>query len=245
MAYTISSFITTFTEHILDLDKRVLIAMNKNNKRLISYKILIIVVIVAFLLPSLINPVIVKFEKFPGSKMMDYEYTTALWLRYHTRETDLIISDYWTMMLLNPISNHIWITDKKMFASDLDPEYIPILNRLRNEVFKASSSREAYEALLNLSKIIIAEIDWVEQYYINCMNISIDRLGFLIVITPRTVTWIEYNISDVITPSFSYVNQKYLLIFNDTNYFDLVFFIPQKVYVFKLLNSSKSALTYL
>ena len=129
------------------------------------------ILLITLVIP-LANPLVSKFNLFPPSRMTEYEYKTAVWLRENTRETDLIVSDYWTMMLLNPISNKIWLTDRQFMASSLGPESQNLLNQFKNRVFGANNSLEANQVLQNITDQISDEIDWTEKYYMDYIGLT-------------------------------------------------------------------------
>jgi len=189
---------------------------------------------ISILLFNLFTPIYTKFSRFPGSHLSYYEYEVAVWLRENTKETEVIISDYWTMMLLNPISNKIWLTDRQFMAESLDPEYKHLLENLRKYIFHASDSSEAYEKILALAEEMKNGIDWTEKYYCKHTNVDTNSISFIIVISPRTITWLKTGEIDVEVPQYPRIDTYYLKVFNDTRYFELLTYIPEKIYVFKV-----------
>jgi len=155
-------------------------------------------------------------------------------LRGNTLETEVIISDYWTMMLLNPMSNKIWLTDGQYLASSIRPEYQKLLVELGDRIFKASNSSEAYSNLQTMAKDMQDGIDWAEEYYIDSVAISPRNITFLIVLSSRTVEWLESGSLDVMEPQYAPVNSSWLEVFNDTTYFIQLTEVSQQIYVFRL-----------
>ena len=188
--------------------------------------------------PNLLNPIYTKFSRFPGSRLTSYEYDIAVWLRENTKETEVILSDYWTMMLLNPLSNKIWLTDRQFKAEALDPEYKYLLEELKDEVFKAPNSSEAYEKIQFMAKKLRDRIDWVEKYYCNYVGINTENITFLIVLSSRTVRWLETGDMDVMEPQYSGVYPRYLAVFNNTKYFEPLIQISDQIYVFRVVNNN-------
>lgn len=187
--------------------------------------------------PNLLNPIYIKFSRFPGSRLTSYEYDIAIWLRENTKETEVIVSDYWTMMLLNPLSNKIWLTDRQFIADVLDPEYKYLLEELKDEVFKAPGSSEAYKKIQFMAKKLRDGIDWTERYYCDYVGIHTENITFLIVLSSRTVTWLETGDMDVMEPQCSGVDPRYLAVFNNTRYFEQLIQISNQIYVFKVVNN--------
>jgi len=187
--------------------------------------------------PNLLNPIYTKFSRFPGSRLTSYEYDVAIWLRENTKETEVIVSDYWTMMLLNPLSNKIWLTDRQFMANALDLEYKYLLEELKDEVFKASNSSEAYKKIQFMIKKMRNGIDWTERYYCDYVGINTENIIFLIVLSSRTVKWLETEDMDVMEPQYSGVDPRYLAVFNNTRYFEKLIQISDQIYVFKVVNN--------
>lgn len=206
----------------------------KKKIRLFS-SIAIITLIFIVLIPGLVSPIHNKLTSFPPSRLANYEYETAVWLRENTEETDIILSDYWTMMLLTPLSNKIWFTDRFFTSDSLDIIYKEILSELKMNVFLSSNSETAYHSLLNLSLTIQKNIDWTEKYYLTTKNIKQEDLTFLMILSSRTVEWLKDSNLDVDTPQYLPIDSIYFVPFNDSQKFEEVFSISQHIYVFKVV----------
>jgi len=177
-----------------------------------------------------------------GSRMTMYEYEAGVWLRENTEETDVIISDYWTMMLLNQVSNKIWITEKSFVAWVLPQTNKNLLFYIKNAIFKANDSDCAYRAIRNLPNMLESNIHWTERYYLDCIGIDIKDLKFLLVVSPRTIAWMERAdehkfVHDQWYLPFSSIKPQNLDIFNDSR-FELIYRIPEKIYVFRVSNET-------
>jgi hypothetical protein len=189
------------------------------------------------LAPNLVTPLYLKFSSFPPSRMTPYEYEAAVWLRDNTRETQVIISDYWSMMLLNSMSNKIWLTSRQYMASSLSPEYQTLLAELGNNVFKANSSMEAWSNIQAMAGQMRAGIDWTEKYYMDYIGINPENITFLIVLSARTVKWLTSGSMDIMDPQFGAVNYSYLQVFSDSHYFIQLANFSQQLYVFQVVES--------
>ncbi|MCJ7504916.1 hypothetical protein MUP05_00375 [Candidatus Bathyarchaeota archaeon] len=183
--------------------------------------------------PNLQQPLVKKLSEFPPSKVASYEYDAALWLRQNTNETATIVSDYWTMMLLNPLSNKVWITNRMFISDDLDQWHKQLLSDLKTGVFDAAKSSQAYQGLESLIGGIEGNLDWTEQYYLSRSGIQSTDLTFLIVLSSRTIQWLYQSSLDVDAPQYGGVDSKHLSIFDDSNYFLKVYEVPGQLYVFK------------
>lgn len=192
---------------------------------------LCVFLIIIVLMPSLMQPLFNRFSITPCSCLADYEYDAAVWLRENTKETEVILSDYWTMMLLNPISNKIWLTSRQMYATVSTRTQMRLLY-IKNDVFNASDSKAAYGNILIYSKHF--DLDWTEKCYADYAGIDPEKLTFLVIVSSRTVKWLEQNVPDVKYPQYSSVPLKYLKMFNDAQYFQLIYTVDERIYIYKV-----------
>jgi hypothetical protein len=77
-------------------------------------------------------------------------------------------------------------------------------------------------------------IDWTEKYYTNHVGINPENITFLIVLSSRTVKWLEGEDMDVMEPQYAPVNSSYLEVFDDTKYFGQIADFSQEIYVFRM-----------
>jgi len=197
---------------------------------------LALALMLSIIIPTLVFPVYTRFSFTYSNQqyytcIADYEYQAALWLKENTPENTKIISDYRTMVLIIPLSNKIWLTDRQMNVLSLPDEDRQLVSYIKNNIFLAPDSKHAYEAIWNLSN----RIPWQENPFLECTGLSESNITFVVIISARTVKWIEQQgIIDVAFPQYVNVNPKYLEIFLDTNYFELLLNIDDKIYVFKV-----------
>jgi len=181
---------------------------------------------------SFIKP---NYEYF--TEMKRYEWDVGFWLRENTRETERIISDYRTMLNLNPLAQKIWLTPIGMYGQSLDWNAVynsngtNLLKYIKDEIFQAPSSEHAYKAIIALKRVI----PWHESYYLDYCGINETDFEFLVVITPRTWQWImQEGYEDVHTINYKNVPIDYLKIFKDSRYFEEIYSYNNEVYVFKV-----------
>jgi hypothetical protein len=107
------------------------------------------------------------------------------------------------------MSNRIWITEKWMIVSDLE-----VYRYIKEQIFLEPFSEKAYNNSLKILKFIpFGEMDFIAKTDINNFTI-------LIVITPRTINWIN-------NPNDSWYNiysQKNSTIFNFTQFMNETYF---------------------
>jgi hypothetical protein len=119
-----------------------------------------------------------------------------------------------------------------MDAKSLDNKSQELLNIIKNEVFKANSSEEAFHKILTLPKLMHVQ----DKRYIEYAGIRQDDLTFIIVLSSRTVKWInQQDINDVTEAQYMNVPLEYLKIFTDPKYFKLIYKDENGLlYIFKL-----------
>ena len=200
--------------------------------------VIYVAIILIVIMPSLTYPVYVKYYYVPrirmglktNSVMADYEYEAALWLRDHTPQTSRIMSDYKTMLFLTPLSNKIWLTSKQMHGS-IATTYHQTLWLIKYKVFRAADAETAYRTIQALTSVV----PWEERYYLEYSGINPENLTFIVILSSRTVRWIEQeNLDDVHSPEYSNVSSEYLEVFNDTRYFKLIYSVDEKLFVFEV-----------
>ena len=98
------------------------------------------VLIIILLLPSLIAPVYQRYYQstLGQSIVSDYEYSASTWLRTHTPENAILISDFETMQLLGPLSNKMLPVQRYMVAEGLGKEDTQTLWYIKNLVTSSS-----------------------------------------------------------------------------------------------------------
>jgi len=184
-------------------------------------------------IPTLDDPLYLACSRWNSPEYIaEYEYEAAEWIKNNLPENAVIVSDYRTMLLLNSLGNKIWITGKAMSAQSLGSEKSQqAIKTIKFEVFRANSSREAYLEIASLSSMFHIQ----EIYYLNYKGLKIDDLTFFVVLSSRTVAWIEQQeINDIETAQYSEVPLKYYTLFNDSTYFEPIYQFNNVFYIFKV-----------
>lgn len=217
------------------------------HKKYTLIHMIVLFILVIIVMSSIPDPLYTKFSRCEtlsktGSNMTRYEYEAAVWLRENTNETEVIISDYWTMMLLNQISNKIWTIGPCMEAQYLPEENKDFLFYLKHNLFNAQDGKQAYQAIRYLPLMLDVNMHWTEKYYMDRRRLYISDLTFLIVLSPRTVAWMEKSDQDELVhdqrfPIFSSINLENLDIF-DNDRFKLIYEIPSKLYIFRVIGKA-------
>ncbi|MEM3550225.1 MAG: hypothetical protein QXV01_03950 [Candidatus Bathyarchaeia archaeon] len=226
-AYIISIIVY---ESLTCISSKLLVVKNRSKK---IVGIVILVIFLGLLLQGLISPVFYRFSSRkwiipPQQKyqtlITDAEYDAALFIRASTPKNAVIISDSFTMWVLAPLSNRIWIVERSMNWKEMG---IQTLTSIKNDVFSAPDSRTAYENLHKLSeKIPYSEVDYMQRT-------GKSNLSYIIIISVRTSQWVnredylgfQYTLDEEIDP-------RLLNVFLDPRYFTLLYKIDGKIYVF-------------
>ena len=221
-----------------------------------KFRTLMINVIMLLLLVSISGHIIDRFSRKPNhvnahSIWSKYEYKAAEWIKSNTGIEARIISDYNTMLAMNTLANKIWLIGNDFKSCNLPQEYREILNEIKNKVFLSFNAQVAYKYLQYLRESNKTE-SLYDQYYLLRIGRSIqhEKIEFYIVISYRTINWLENKVVssgdvtwralpyDAYYPPIGHVPEKYIEPFINSNNFDLVFQIDDKIYIFKMKNKS-------
>ena len=228
--------------------------LNKNRKKLainirfkskilrISTHGLIAVFLLILLSPLLFLPFYSRYSFFPegsesNSYFANYDYKVATWIRQNTPKNTIILSDYFSMKLYQGLSSRPLLFSG-LNSGEESAEAQAILWFIKQDIFLAHTSEDAYNSILSFIKKLNMNswIPWPEKNALEYLGISLTNPDILIVINPRTCVWLKQeSISDVRPPYYD-VDPTYLQVFNDSNYFRLVYKFENKVYIFKPTN---------
>lgn len=238
IAFTIYFFIKFPTENI-----------KKGNPNKYFHTLLVLLLII-ITLPPTVTPLVERFstilnQEYYGTTT-SYEYYAIKWLKENTGENDRIISDYQTMLIMNPLTNKVWVGDKPMIPEELSKEGYDRMWFIKRDIFLADNSKKAFYSIHNMET---EPIHYPEKEYVLYKELGNPR--YIVVITPKTSEWIESkDIHPLVFPTLGYINQKHLNLFNNTHYFTRLHNINNLVYIFginpepgvpfKLFNNSKS-----
>jgi hypothetical protein len=119
-----------------------------------------------------------------------YEYEAAFWLREHLPKNVVLISDYFTIWTLAPLSNKIWPIEEYMLFQEV-PDHLKInVYIIKDKILKANNAQSAYENI----KSLIEKLPIQEKIYIKMLGFR--NISAAIVITPRTVLWLRSDAYD-------------------------------------------------
>jgi len=145
------------------------------------------------------------------------EIVIAEFIRRNTPPDSVIISDYFTMYTLTPLSNRIWAIEKFMGPESLGFE--ERLGRIKHEVLLARNSSSAYGSAMQLSlSLSFDELDYIER-----TQADIELPNIIIVITPRTNSWVHQEDLGFSLALSTPVDPYVLRIFNEQRYFRMIF----------------------
>jgi len=105
------------------------------------------------------------------------------------------------------------------------------INIIKYEIFKANSSEKVYLSVQKLPALIHVQ----ERSYLSYTGIVSNDLGMIIIVSSRTVKWIEQEgIDDVMDAQYSKVDPKYIEIFENATYFELIYNVDETLYMFRV-----------
>lgn len=206
----------------------------KNKRKLTkSMSVILTALILISILPPLYQPHFKSARSWASHQVITkYEYDAAFWIKKNLPEATIVVSDYRTMLFLNSLGNKIWITGKRMYGTWLSHSSSKeALEIIKYKILKGYNSEEAYANIYRLLTLIHPE----ELQYMRYAGIDPKDITVIVVISSRTVKWIEQKgINDIMDAQYSKVNPKYIKIFNNTMYFELLYKIDNNLYIFKV-----------
>ncbi|RLF37721.1 MAG: hypothetical protein DRN03_01685 [Thermoplasmata archaeon] len=206
--------------------------------RLVFFVTTYLSLVTIVLIPTLVVDVYERFHYAPpryeyNSIMTMEEYKAAVWLRENLPVGTVIITDFMSNMLITPIANKIWVIEKVMNPQTLPDEDRILLQFIKDHVFKADSSTEAYEAL----RAVKGHILWREEPFMRRLGIANEDLVYVILLSSRTSKWIDTPGIELTEPlgqfdRYSRVRDEHLRLFMDDRYFELIYSDNEELYIF-------------
>ena len=200
---------------------------------------IIAVTLLVALAPSLVTPIYEHFStensQYPYS-IADYEYEAAYWIKRNLPETTILLSDYQTILLLSSLGNKIWLTDKGMSGTTISLQSQEALRIMKFDILRANNSREAFNNILSLPEYFYLK----ERRYVEYAGLNQKNMTFAVVLSSRTAKWIEQeSMDDMIHCTYAETPGKYLELFNNSEYFELLYKIEPYLFIYEVQASFK------
>lgn len=244
-AIRVSSQVFPFMAYVLAVAfysiHRMIVSFNEIKRSSLNKVVsaLITVIMLAAIIPPLIAPVYeISFrlsspkDPFSYNSIAEYEYEAADWIKRNLSETTILMSDYRTTLIMNSLGVKIWLFGKGMSGTTAGLKTRQALEIIKFKVFEANSSKEASQCIVNE---LPSYMDAKEIAYVEYAGMKQENITFAIVLSSRTVKWIEKEgIDDIVHAQYFEVPSKYLKLFSDTEYFELIYQIDCYLYVYKV-----------
>jgi len=220
------AIVSSYIVHLFS-QKKIKITIHYGNRIKFIPSLIILVVFLLFLSSTYLPLIFRRFSSPPPyficrkgdiqTYLTSEEWEAALWLREHLPSNSILISDYFTMFTLTPLANKIWCDEKFMDPPEQVPYLLPQLKYIK-EIFLSENSTIAYEKIIKVKPV------WIETLYLKAKNDNSDKFSYIIVISKRTLRWIELQnyYGFVLDPCFP-VTDRPLKIFDDERYFRLIY----------------------
>ncbi len=154
------------------------------------------------------------------SKLTTYEWQIAMWFKKNTGHDARIISDPFTMFVINGLADKISLVRLSMHIHEL-PEHEQYKIYLIKKLFLSENSTEAYSIIRKIANFSPPLTDLL---YMDAIGIQAKNITLYIVLTARTVSWIRSSTLELIyVPVYRNIPEKILLAFSDEKYFKLVY----------------------
>ncbi len=199
--------------------------------KLIASTIVILLLIIT--IPSLMQPSVDRYtypmDTFTGlhTPIALYEFKAANWLKSNTSDETVIISDPFTMLVLNGLANKIHIVQPAMSIRPLNEIERSKLETIK-QIFKTDNSTQILE-LLSVLNNITYERDklYLQKIY---KSTNINNYTYLLVISSRTVTWAEgKSLNPVMKPQYGKLNTEYIRRYTKVG--EIVYYDPNIVII--------------
>jgi len=201
------------------------------NRRNFYTAIIFSSLIVALLIPNLIIPVYQRhYNSSLGQYIISsYEYDAAKWLRENTPENSLIISDYVTMQLMSPLSNKMLPIPRSYRIQALnysDQQAVLYIKNMLSGYF---------DNITLCARYLIEKMDSADKRYCESVNIAWNQSNVLIILTSRTIKWLEQQgTAEIWLPPDEPVDPKFLRLFQESNSLELIYSYETKIYIFRV-----------
>jgi len=229
MAYVIAFLLLSLFDYIGRFRIRLLFIKKSKELRMDAYRLLMLSFLAVILILLLAQPLYYRFsyhcKYFPQKEMQTQitieEWEAALWMRKNLPKNAILISDYFSMWILTPLSNKVWAAEKSMDPPEQVPGLLPQLQYIKHQIFQASSSESAYRAIINIKPI------WVEEQYVNYIkgNAVEKNYTWIIVISKRTSEWVRLKdyYGFVWCWEKPEIDEKLVALFQNEHYFKIVY----------------------
>jgi hypothetical protein len=202
----------------------------------------LVCIVVLYAAFPMLYVVVRRAQDSPSRRWTDYEYETGRWIRDHTPHA-IVISDFRSMQIMTALGDKIWLPTAFTIET-LGDSGNNVLELVKFEIFLAPNSSSAYQNLFKNWRApdgIRSLIPLREQIYMRAVGIVPQDLVFLVVLSARTVEWIEYRAStgyssgvwEISYPTLQSVDRKYRTVFEDPRYFKLIFWLGDQIFVYQ------------
>jgi hypothetical protein len=157
-----------------------------------------------------------------------YEYEAALWIKKNTPRSTIIISDPVTMDLLSALSDRIPLAHIFMGrpVRPQDKEGVNIVLKL----LKSEKDIDVYNYLTKIGQIGVSGGEFYRSFE------PLKNMSFIIVITPRTVKWLESNGRQPIvylSQDEHKISGNIISVFAESDLFEKIFNLDNVLYIFR------------
>jgi len=204
----------------------ILFSLGKNRKlKLLKMKELIILILTIILIIDGSYSVNRRFSYlYPGmeyqSALYPYEYEVAFWLKRNLPKNTILVSDYFSIWTLVPLSNKIWPIEEYMLFQEVPEHLKGNVYIIKDGILKAENASLVYKNI----EFLIRNLPIQEKIYIKMLGSK--NISVAIVVTPRTIAWIRSNVYDPFIycpPGYVDPSIPELEKFRDNRYFRLAF----------------------
>lgn len=196
-----------------------------------------VIVIAILLIPNLTNPLCSFLSNYDVS-LNTSEYDAAMWIKKYLKENTIVVSDLQSVVIFQGLSHTIPFLGRGMLTSELSKEQLTQYLFIKNDIFMAKDSCEAWNNLHKLKDELktLKSIDPLTKYYLTKtgkMQKVNKNLSIIVIISGRTSQWVKSNEIGFEKFPVKNIDEKILEKFFDEKYFSMIY-QNKEVYIFKV-----------
>jgi hypothetical protein len=210
----------------------------RKKSRALRLSSLVLICLLIIITPIIVQPVYIRFSYrnvlIPSNQpaqtyFTPAEYKATTFIKDNMGRNTIIVSDYFSMWLLTPLSNSVWIIDRVMETEEMSNNSLNTLRFIKDDVFHANSSESAFYAIHSLENRITPE----SEYHVN--GLGMKNFTFIVIMSTRTSRWLALDALDLPYTQSPSIDTSAFTLFYNPKYFKLLTQVDGQVYIFEVL----------
>ena len=180
-------------------------------------------------------------QSYPGQRyaqyLADYEHLTLAWLRENLSANARLVSDPHDMHVFSELTNSVDLLEHAMTVTEMSPSGRRQVSDIKNRVFAAENSQQAYQALYDL---LGQGLSYRNRDYATRTGKEARDVQFLVIVSGKTSQWLEsVDLDPSYHPVVGDVDPTHLSNFYDLRFFRLLYQVDDTSFVFAAAKPSQ------